>query len=523
MTLTVNAGFGECTQITHNTCTQTRVALSYFFILHVSRDEENIYSMKLPDNVAICFASGIKKLPFETQLALRTLSMFGASIKINYIRDLETQLHLDLTEPLKLAAADGLVSHIKDYVQFSHDRIQEVVYGMIDEQVRPHKHMVYGNCFVQLAEVTGDVDMMFMGVNQINLGGPAAVHDSDEFVTMARYNLTAGKRAMEMSGFASAFGFFSCGIKFLPAHHWSSEYHLSLELFELASKAALVSGNDSHFGNFSDEVLNNARTFEDKLNINHIIMSSLVYTPKIMEALEMGRAILSRLGEDIPSRPSSENLDQQIRSTQEMIKGLSQDDLLNYRMMTDSIQLMKMKFLAKIESIAVLIRPDLHPFVTLMMVQLTIAHGKVTAFVISLTSFITSHTALSIGLSPTAPIVFVCFGSLLAKAGNLQLGYQFANLSHRLLDKLNANEIRGEVITAVTEIQCFVEPMLATNELRAQGEQAAILAGDVYFGCSEFMRSFMTSRMSVSNCLTKLFLKYSQSYTLLPSPFMGWH
>jgi hypothetical protein len=147
-------------------------------------------------------------------------------------------------------------------------------------------------------------------------------------------------------------------------------------LFELASKAALVSGNDSSFGILSDEVLNNPRCFEDKLNINYIIMSSLVYTPKITEALEMGRAILSRLGEDIPSNPSSENLDEHIRSTQALIKGKSEDNLLNYRLMTDSTQLLKMKFLARTESIAVLIRPALHPFITHKMVELTISHGR---------------------------------------------------------------------------------------------------------------------------------------------------
>lgn len=106
-----------------------------------------------------------------------------------------------------------------------------------------------------------------------------------------------------------------------------------------------------------------------------------------------------------------------------------------------------------------------------------------------------SYTVVLTGLSPTAPIVFVAFGSLVAKAGNLQIGYKFAQLSLRLLDKLNANEIKGEVITAVTEIQCFVEPILATNELRAEGERASILAGDVYFGCGESTTKFMSSHL----------------------------
>lgn len=75
------------------------------------------------------------------------------------------------------------------------------------------------------------------------------------------------------------------------------------------------------------------------------------------------------------------------------------------------------------------------------------------------------------------------FGSLLAKAGSIRVGSRFALMSYRLLEKLDVKEIAGEVIAAVTEVQCFVEPILATNELRAQGEHAAIIAGDVYFGC----------------------------------------
>jgi predicted ATPase len=339
-------------------------------------DEEKICSMRLPDNVALCFASGIKKLPFEVQCALRTLSMFGASVKISYLTELEKNLNLDVLAPLQAAAADGLVSYVRGAIQFNHNHIQEVVYGMIDEQLRHHNHLIYGDCLVKLSEEAGDVDMMFMGVHQINLGGPSAVNDVRDLVTMVRYNLTAGKRAMEMSGFASAFQFFSCGVQFLPTNHWSEHYNLSLELYELASKAALVTGKDRSFSFLSDEVLNHATCFEDKLSINYTIISGLVSTAKVTEAWEMGRAILSRLGEDIPRDSSGENLGEHIRTTQALIKGMSEDDLLNYKMMTDDIHLMKMKFLAKTASIAILVAPDLHPFITLKMIKLTISHGE---------------------------------------------------------------------------------------------------------------------------------------------------
>ena len=109
-------------------------------------DEDKIHSMKLPDNIAICFTNGINKLTFEVQLALKTLSIFGASTNIAYLTEIEKQLDLNLIGPLKEAAAEGLVSHIKGMVQFNHDRIQEVAYGMMEEQVRRHNHLRLDHC-----------------------------------------------------------------------------------------------------------------------------------------------------------------------------------------------------------------------------------------------------------------------------------------------------------------------------------------------------------------------------------------
>ena len=48
-----------------------------------------------------------------------------------------------------------------------------------------------------------DDDMLFIAVNQINMGGPAA----KQGVLVANLNLTAGITAMEMSDFSLAYSF----------------------------------------------------------------------------------------------------------------------------------------------------------------------------------------------------------------------------------------------------------------------------------------------------------------------------
>ena len=87
------------------------------------------------------------------------------------------------------------------------------------------------------------------------------------------------------------------------------------------------------------------------------------------------------------------------------------------------------------------------------------------------------------GLSPRAPGALAFFGSYLARLGDIQLGSRVALLAKSLVNKLDANEISGQVLFLVADIQCYTQPLLAVNELRTQGEQLALSLGDVEYGC----------------------------------------
>jgi predicted ATPase len=87
------------------------------------------------------------------------------------------------------------------------------------------------------------------------------------------------------------------------------------------------------------------------------------------------------------------------------------------------------------------------------------------------------------GLSPVAPLTFACFGSYLAKIGNVPVGYRFTSLARSLLDKLDAKEVAGEVILLSVEVRCFTEPMQALDDLKSEGEAAALSVGDSLWAC----------------------------------------
>lgn len=171
-----------------------------------------------PDNVAMCLARGINKLPSQVQCALRAMSMIGSSSKQKYIEVLQSNLSIDLIEPLLSAAAEGLVNCPGDgSFHFSHDRIQQTCYEMIEEKDRFCNHFKYGKCLME--HCGDDTDMLYTAMNLINLGTPAAVSDKTDYAKMAEYNLKAGKKAMGVD-YVLALNYFDHGMSFLRKNHW---------------------------------------------------------------------------------------------------------------------------------------------------------------------------------------------------------------------------------------------------------------------------------------------------------------
>ena len=78
------------------------------------------------------FVQSINTLATDVRIALGALSCFGASTECEVIQAIETDLNLNLTEPLQIAIAEGLVNMLGGRYCFCHDRIQEAAYSMIE-------------------------------------------------------------------------------------------------------------------------------------------------------------------------------------------------------------------------------------------------------------------------------------------------------------------------------------------------------------------------------------------------------
>ncbi len=419
-------------------------------------DEEQIQSIKLPDDVAAFLSSTMEKLPAEVQSALCTLSCFGARSDSVVMKILEATLSIPLIEPLQVAVAEGIVDMVGGRYSFGHDKLHEAAYNLIRTEDRCFHHCRYGLALVQHALEQADDGILFTAVGQINLGGPAAIHCADQCVVVANLNLMAGCKAMEMSDFSSAYSFFSFGITFLPKRHWQEHYDLSLQLFEAAGKCALVNSDAISLKLVSDQILSFAKRFEDKLNTMYYIVTALTYASKLPESVEMAIGVLSQLGIKLPVSSESD-ITTNIEQTKLTLQRFADQELIDYKVMIDPSMIMAMKFLARLEITLYYTRPAGVPIISLKMVQLSIDHG----------------------MSPVSPIGFTYLGQHVATCGDFDEGCRYVNIAKKLLDKIGSKDLSGEVIAVGSQLLHFVKPIQVSIELHTEGYNIAMSAGDM--------------------------------------------
>ncbi|KAL7434817.1 hypothetical protein ACHAXM_004348 [Skeletonema potamos] len=418
-------------------------------------DDEKILCQQLPDDVAEFLTHSIGKLPEDVKSILCVLSCFGASVSSAFVAILEGALDRNLVSGLDAAVAEGFLVKTDDRYRFSHDRIQEAAYKMMNVLERCGFHFSFGCALAPLTNGDRDDGVLFIAANQFNLAGPEAAQVESQNAIVVNLNLGAGKKAMEMSDFEAAYSYFDNGISFLRKKHWKEHYALSLELFTLAAKCALIKGDVVSLTLLSQQVSRKAQSFEDKLNVMYLATCSLAFSSQLPESIEKGLAILSKLGIEVQGCGSS--VEACIQETKALLSACTDYETLNSRRMTNPTMIMAMKFLGKMEVGMTQIMPNSAPYVMQRIIQLSLYHG----------------------MSPVSPTGFVHLGSYMAKLGDISGGYHYVKLARSLLDKVGSRESAGEVICFGTQVAAYVEPVQAALEHHNEGYAAAMASGDI--------------------------------------------
>ena len=142
-------------------------------------------------------------------------------------------------------------------------------YDLKTTEQRRKSHMKYGLLLCSNTLVNGaenNSGLFFTSVNQINKGGPDAIHDPNHRSKLALLNLKAGKLSIVLSDYMSALKFFEHGISYLGEDRWTAQYELSLGLYDATAEAASALGKNDSVTYYTNEVAKNAHSVDDRLH-----------------------------------------------------------------------------------------------------------------------------------------------------------------------------------------------------------------------------------------------------------------
>ena len=79
-------------------------------------------------------------------------------------------------------------------------------------------------------------------------------------------NLKAGKLSIVLSDYTTALKFFEHGISYLGEDCWTVHYQLSVDLYDATVEAASALEKFQAVKSYTDELVENAHSFDDSLN-----------------------------------------------------------------------------------------------------------------------------------------------------------------------------------------------------------------------------------------------------------------
>jgi PAS domain S-box-containing protein len=383
-----------------------------------------IEAQDITDNVVELLLRQLQKLPEATQQVLSIAACVGSEFDLETLaivcekspkaifQDLLEAIQAGLIQPLSDLDEDLLVQEYK----FSHDRVQQAAYALIDESQKQVVHLQIGGNLLEKTSPEQRSDRLFEIIDHLNQGLELVTARSER-TEIARLNLMAGRKAKAATAYEAAFKYFTTGLKLLNSESWQSEYDLTLALYSEAAEAAYLQGHFYEMEQLVEVVLDRAKTVLDKVQVYDSRIQAYLSQGNLKEALKTGLEALKLLGIDLIENPSQADIQKELESTAALLAEREIEDLINLPKMTALEPLAAMSILSNMGSAAFIMLPALWILITCKTINLLINYGN----------------------AIWSSLYYACYGFVLCGVvQDIEFGYEFGKLALSLAERLNA-------------------------------------------------------------------------------------
>ncbi|MGD1940676.1 MAG: AAA family ATPase, partial [Leptolyngbyaceae cyanobacterium] len=444
---------------------------------HWQCDLAQVRQLTLTDNVVEFMVGQLQKLPPTTRAVLMLAACIGNRFDLQTIaivrtcdpEQIATTLWPALQENLIIPESEtykffqqsepGETGHQEVTVsyRFAHDRIQQAANNLIPPEQQQAIHLQIGRML--LGDTPDQQANLFEVVNHWNLGRALLQPAGQQ--QLAYLNWLAGRKARATAAYESALEYFRVGLSLLASDSWQTTYKLALDLHAGAVKTAFVRGDYAQMEAWSAIALRQSRTVLDQVKFYDVQIQAQMAQGRPAVAIQIALTALTLLGTPLPEAPTPADLQTELSNTKALWAGQAVADLINLPIMAEPEKVAAMILLSSIFAPSFIAKPEILPFIACRQIQLSIQFGNCAQSAFGYANYSAILSAVS---------------------QDLEASYEFGQLAIRLVEKLNAEDVKARTFNQAAIFSMHGKiPLRAAPPILRERCQSGIDQGDLEF------------------------------------------
>lgn len=461
---------------------------------------QQIVNLPINDNIVEFLMMKLITLPED----LRRILMLGAAIGNVFDYGMLTLIAEEPREVLAgciAAAVEGEFIHPADYryglfsglladagedllqladipFRFSHDRIQQAFYQMLNEDKSKALHLKIGRLMLDKLTPEEAEDKIVDIAAHLNKG-LELIGDKQEISRVILLNLKAACKAKAGFGYESAYVLLETAKKLLPEDAWTEDRLQTAEIYELYAECGYLTHHTEAADRACSILIQHTEDRMALAQIYEMQANHYMYLGLMKESIQSGRQGLAVLGMNIPEKVGMGSVLKELVKIKTALRGRPAEDIFAAAEMKEPEMKLIMRLLINFIPPAFISgETSLFGLVVLKKVGLTLTYGN----------------------APESALAFVGYAMLLSGFGDSKGAFDYGRLGIRMNDKFNDQQWKGATYVLYTLFShAWTEPWDTLQDWFTTSIEASLRTGDLlYLAHSSFYVNLWNPSMDIA-------------------------
>ncbi|MDA8138979.1 MAG: AAA family ATPase, partial [Desulfobacteraceae bacterium] len=387
-------------------------------------DLEKIRELEATENVVAFMAAKLHDLPGDIQETIKVCACIGNRFDLETLALITGRAMNKLLAGIDRLTQDGLIHRAGNLYRFSHDRIQEAAYSLLDPEERQGIHYRIGNLDVERTPAETRFNRIFYMCDQLNLAG-ARVAGPSERTRLAQLNLEAGIKAKESAAYAAAVNYLVKGSALLNKDAWRADYELTYALYIELMECRYLNRDFGEAERLFEIIIANCANRRDQARAYYVLIVLYTTLRSPAEAVALGLKALSLFGINISAEVGVPGVLMELLPLMRRLKKIGLSSMADLPVIEDADLNACLDIVFALGTPAYYFNPHLFAKLVLKALNMTLKRRSTMRYAAS-------------GLIALATIMQTVFG-------NYTLGYRLGEMAIKINERFDDRKVAGVV------------------------------------------------------------------------------